>query len=172
MPHSPCMQALHFRHRTRLRLAPDTMGETVGLTGVGRGVGFMVCGLVMGMVGRRTLSRAWSFSWQQKQRGKWHEMSEPLHSAWIRKPLIPCSLAATSDNVPESSPAPHLSADKGACISAALGSSPRAHSLSLRHATPRARSPPTPHQQSETGLKRAAESQKHHGAPRAATLSF
>lgn len=56
------MQALHFRHRTRLRLAPDTMGETVGLTGVGRGVGFMVCGLVMGMVGRRTLSRAWSFS--------------------------------------------------------------------------------------------------------------
>lgn len=60
------MQALHFRHRTRLRLAPDTMGETVGLTGVGRGVGFMVCGLVMGMVGRRTLNRAWSFSWQEK----------------------------------------------------------------------------------------------------------
>lgn len=36
------MQALHLRHRTRLRLAPDTIGETVGLTGAGRGAGFMV----------------------------------------------------------------------------------------------------------------------------------
>lgn len=101
MPHSPCMHALHFRHRTRLRLAPDTMGETVDLTGVGRGVGFMVCGLVMGMVGRRTLSRAWSFSWKQKQRGKWCEMSELLHSAQIREPPISGSLAASSDNAAE-----------------------------------------------------------------------
>lgn len=64
------MQALHFLHRTRLRRAPDTMGDTVDLTGVGRGAGFMVCGLVMGMVGRRTRSRAWSFSWG-KERGNW-----------------------------------------------------------------------------------------------------
>ena len=42
------MQALHFRQRTRLRRAPDTMGDIVGLMGVGRGVGFMVWGWVMG----------------------------------------------------------------------------------------------------------------------------
>lgn len=105
MPHSPCMQALHFRHRTRLRRAPDTMGDTVDLTGVGRGVGFMVCGLVMGMVGRRTRSRAWSFSCQQGERES-GEGREVLRSAGIWKALIPGSGNVILDNVPENSSAP------------------------------------------------------------------
>lgn len=105
MPHSPCMQALHFRHRTRLRRAPDTMGDTVDLTGVGRGAGFMVCGLVMGMVGRRTRGRAWSFSWQQGER-ELGEEREALCSAGIWKVLIPGFSTTISDNAPESSSAP------------------------------------------------------------------
>lgn len=105
MPHSPCMQALHFRHRTRLRRAPDTMGDTVDLTGVGRGAGFMVCGLVMGMVGRRTRSRAWSFSWRQGER-ELGEERQALCSAGIWKALIPASSTTTADIVPESSSVP------------------------------------------------------------------
>lgn len=134
MPHSPCMQALHFRQRTRLRRAPDTMGDTVDLTGVGRGAGFMVCGLVMGMVGRRTRSRAWSFSCQQGER-ELGEGREVLCSAGVWKALIPGFSTTTSDNVRESSSAPSALCSQRCLDQHCPGTSPGAHSL-IPHTTP------------------------------------
>lgn len=111
----------------------------------------MVCGLVMGMVGRRTLSRAWSFSWEQKQRGKWCEMSEPLHSAQIGDPPISSSLTVSSDNMAESSHAPSPLCTQS---SRSLQSSPSSQ----------------PCLEAETGLKGAAEAKNHRAAPATATL--
>lgn len=89
MPHSPCRQALHLRHRTRLLRAPDTIGETVGLTVAGRGAGFMVCGFVMGIVGNLNFGRDGNLSCQVKKGKKIKRLIQLARKQLCLKIVVP-----------------------------------------------------------------------------------